>query len=311
MVKKIRRDVVHRYKENPLIGIEELPFRCSDIRNAGVVYFEGEYLLLLTVETLEGLGNIYVARGKDGRHFSTESKPLLSACTCKVCSCYTTYGVLDPRVTHIDQTYYITYVAKSEHGQRVAIAQTENFRSIKGKHFISEPDTKSSALFPKKINGRYAMLQRPSAGGSIWIRYSDDLKYWGSSTIVMTPRSRYWDPTRIGTASPPIEIAEGWLLIYYGVKNTSAGPLVRLGAAILGRDDPSRVIARSNIPILSPREKYERIGDVGNFIFSCGTLLEGDKELKIYYGASDSCICLGTCTLEDVIHVCQKGLEEY
>ena len=242
---------------------------------------------------------------------SIESKPLLSTCTREACGCYTTFGICDPRITEIDGVYYITFVANSESGKRIGLARTKDFKSVEKMAIISEPDSKSGALFPKKIGNRYAMLQRPSAGGSIWISYSEDLTYWGGSTIVMTPRSGHWDPTRIGAAGPPIEIDQGWLLIYYGEKGTSSGPLVRLGAAILDRDDPSHVIARSNIPILSPREKYERIGDVGNVVFSCGTLLEGNEELKIYYGASDSCICLGSCVLEDVIHVCRKSREKY
>lgn len=311
MAHKFGRDIIHRYEGNPLIGIEDLPFRCSDIWNAGVVRFEGKYLLLLTVETLEGLGNIYAAYGTDGQHFSVESKPFLGACTCEVCSCHTSFGVRDPRITEIEGVYYITFVANSENGKRIGLARTKDFKSVERMGFISEPDNKSGALFPKKIRGQYVMLQRPAAGGSIWISYSEDLTYWGASTIVMTPRSGHWDSTRIGASAPPIEIDQGWLLIYYGEKSTSAGPLVRLGAAILDRDDPSHVIARSNIPILSPREKYERIGDMGNIVFSCGTLLEDNEKLTIYYGASDSCICLGTCTLEDVINVCQKSQEGY
>ena len=73
----------------------------------------------------------------------------------------------------------------------------------------------------------------------------------------------------MGCAAPPIEIDEGWLLIYYGVRNTSGGPIFRLGAAVLDRDDPSKVLKRSDIPILSPRERYERVGDIGNIVFCC------------------------------------------
>ncbi|MHC4192584.1 MAG: glycoside hydrolase family 130 protein [Planctomycetota bacterium] len=224
---------------------------------------------------------------------------------------YESFGIRDPRITEIDGIYYITFVADSESGQRIGLARTSDFQSAERMHLISESDTKSGALFPRKIGGRYAMLERPSAGGSIWISYSDDLTYWGASTVVMTPRGGHMDSTRIGAACPPTEIDQGWLLVYYGEKGTSAGPLVRLGAAILDRDDPSRMIRRSNIPILSPREKYERIGDVGNVVFSCGTLLEGDGTVKLCYGASDSCICLGTCLLDDVIRVCHESQEEY
>jgi len=83
--------------------------------------------------------------------------------------------------------------------------------------------------------------------------------------------------------------------------------LLRLGAAILSRDDPSHVLARSNIPILAPRERYERIGDVGNVVFSCGVLLESTGEVKVYYGASDSCVCLGIGTLDDIVRICRPG----
>ena len=85
---------------------------------------------------------------------------------------------------------------------------------------------------------------------------------------------------------------------------------MRLGAAILDRDDPARVLARSNIPILSPRERYERIGDVPNVVFSCGALL-ADGQLSVYYGASDSCICLGAATLEDILRVCFESDREF
>ncbi len=235
----------------------------------------------------------------------------MSACTCEVCSCYKTYGVHDPRITQVDGTYYITYVAASKRTQRVGLVRTKDFRTVDEMPYVSEPDNKSATLFPKKIGGRYAMLERPSEGASIWISFSEDLVYWGQSTVVMTPRGGHWDCHRIGAACPPMEIQQGWLLIYYGEKSTSAGPLVRLGTAVLDRDDPSQVLARSNIPIISPREKYERIGDVGNVVFSCGAVMEDTDSVMLYYGASDSCICLGTCTLDGILEVCRKSQEGY
>ena len=120
----------------------------------------------------------------------------------------------------------------------------------------------------------------------------------------MTPRGGFWDPSRIGTATPPIEISEGWLIVYYGVKDTSAGPLFRLGAAILDKENPAKVVGRTNVPILSPRENYERIGDVPNLVFSCGAILEPNGELKLYYGASNSCICIGTTDIGAIVAAC-------
>jgi beta-1,4-mannooligosaccharide/beta-1,4-mannosyl-N-acetylglucosamine phosphorylase len=304
IARKSGQDIVHRCKENPLITIDELPLICSDIWNAGVVRLKDRYLLLMTVETLEGSGCIYLARSSDGYRFKVDSEPFMTSSTKSPFARYETIGVFDPRITKIDSIYYITYLAESEYGRRIGLACTDDFSSVERMQFISQPDTKCGCLFSRTFNGRYAMLERPAAGDSIWLSYSDDLLHWGLSTVVFTPRGGFWDSNRVGVAGPPIEINEGWLLIYYGEKYTSGGPLVRLGAAILDKDKPSNVLGRSNIPILAPRTKYERIGDVGNIVFSCGSMLEENKEIKIYYGVSDSCICLGTACLDEIIELC-------
>ena len=308
---KMGRDVVTRWVDNPLITIEDLPFACSDIWNAGVVRFGGEYLLLITIEQLHGLTAIYLARSHDGRHFTVEPRPLMSPRGPGPLGRYQKRGIRDARITPLDGTHYITYVADSEPGLRLGLARTDDFQDIHWMGLLTQPDTKGGALFPEKIGGRYALLERPDPGMSIWICYSDDLTFWGAAEVVMTPRGGFWDSHRIGAAAPPLRIDEGWLLIYYGEKSTSAGPLVRLGAAILDAEDPAKVVARSNIPILAPRERYERIGDVTNVVFSCGALLEDDGEMKIYYGASDSCICLGTTTLDEIVCVCHECEEEF
>ena len=180
------------------------------------------------------------------------------------------------------------------------------FNSVDFISYASQVDVKNGVLFPNKINGRFAMLKRPTGGG-IWISYSDDLTFWGDDKPVMTPRGGYWDASRIGAAAVPIETEKGWLLVYYGTKDTSAGPLVRLGAALLDKADPSKVKVRTCVPIISPRERYERIGDIPNMIFSCGAILR-DGELWVYYGASDSCICLGTVELSELKEFCDSKM---
>jgi predicted GH43/DUF377 family glycosyl hydrolase len=176
---------------------------------------------------------------------------------------------------------------------------------------ISEPDTKAGVLFPEKIRGRYARLERPGQGESIWITYSDDLIHWGASELVMSPRGGYWDTNRIGAGAVPIAIEKGWLLIYYGAKETSAGPIYRIGAAVLDRAEPTKVLGRVGIPILSPRMNYERVGDVPNLVFATGAVMDTDNELHIFYGASNSCICMGTTTVEEIIANCVecRGLQ--
>ncbi len=304
MIKRKGRDVISRHPGNPLITLRDVPFQCMDVHNAAVVRRGDEYLLLVTIEMLEGFVRIYPARSSDGYEFAVEDEPFMTGAVEGPYASAEDLGVRDPRVTYIDDYYYISYVAQGTDGFRVGLARTKDFKTVERFALVSQPDTKGCALFDRKINGRYAILTRPEHGGSIWISYSHDLVYWGESDVVMSPRGGFWDADKVGAAAPPIEIDAGWLLIYYGEKFTSAGPLFRLGAAVLDRDDPSKVLVRSNIPILAPRERYERLGDVGNLVFSCGALLEQDNTLRLYYGGADSCICLGTAPLDEILHIC-------
>jgi predicted GH43/DUF377 family glycosyl hydrolase len=266
--------------------------------------------MLLTVEELEGHFSIYRADSADGEEFTIDAEPFMVRQQSAPEAMYESVGIRDPRITPIDGEYFITYVADGDHGLRIALARTRDFRSVERLGYLTQVDVKNGVMFPRKIGDKYVLLKRPDAGRSIWLSYSDDLEFWGGCSAIMTPRGGFWDSNRIGPSAPPIEIAEGWLLIYYGEKGTSAGPLVRLGAAVLDRDDPSRVLARSNVPILAPREKYERIGDVPNVVFSTGVLLD-DGILDVYYGASDSCICLGSAPLEVIVRACFDSEREF
>ncbi len=99
---------------------------------------------------------------------------------------------------------------------------------------------------------------------------------------------------------PPIETEAGWLVIYHGVKSVVGVPIYRLGAALLDLKEPHRLIGRTRRWLLSPQEHYERTGDAPNVVFTSGGFVRGD-DLWIYYGAADSCICLATAKLSDVL----------
>ncbi len=161
-------------------------------------------------------------------------------------------------------------------------------------------------LFPEKINGLYARLDRPIGRGigCIWVSYSPDLKHWGKSDFVCAPRPRYWDQYHIGASAPPIRTDRGWLEIYHGVKMTNSGPIYRIGTIMLDLENPARVIGRCLEPLLSPRTDYERIGDVGNVVFACGAIVEDNGEVKVYYGAADTSICVAFGTLDEIIESC-------
>lgn len=309
--KRRSKDIVHRWEGNPIITLDDLSFRCNIIRNAGAIRAGQDYVLLLTIQSLQGIHRIYTAHSRDGYHFEVCPNPLMEPSPDEEYAAYEEMGVLDPRVVALDGTYYICYDALGPHGYTLGLARTADFASVERIGIVSQPDTKGGVLFPEMIGGKYARLERPSAGGSIWVSYSKDLEHWGWSEVVMTPRGGYWDNDRIGASTPPVLTDHGWLFVYYGVKQTSAGPLVRMGAAIVDREDPSRVVGRTNVPILSPREMCERVGEAQNLVYSCGAIVEPSGVLNLYYGAANSCICLGTVPVDAIVQSCLDQGGEY
>ncbi|MFB0517373.1 MAG: glycosidase [Candidatus Neomarinimicrobiota bacterium] len=297
------RDILHRWEGNPVLTLEDMPFPCNSVFNGTPVKLNGEYLLLLRVEGQRGYSFFALARSEDGFHFEVERKPVLFPAEKGLFNFYENRGIEDPRATFIDGAFHILYTAVSEVGYRIALARTEDFRSFERIALVSEPGNKDGVLFPEKIAGRYVRLDRPIGlgVGSIWISYSNDLKSWGDSTVLLTPRWGYWDSFRVGASVPPICTERGWLEIYHGTKMTSAGPIYRAGAALLDLKDPSRVLKRCDVPILTPREEYERIGDVGNVVFPCGAIVEPDGEIKVYYGAADTSLAVATARLADLV----------
>lgn len=119
----------------------------------------------------------------------------------------------------------------------------------------------------------------------------------------MQPREgAWWDSLRIGIGPPLLRTDHGWLLVYHGVKETVAGPIYRVGLALLDLEEPTRVLHRTPGWVLGPHESYEREGDVPNAIFPCGLIHDSASgQLRLYYGASDTSICLATGALDDVL----------
>jgi predicted GH43/DUF377 family glycosyl hydrolase len=308
----IKTDIIHRSKHNPVIDFEDIPFGCINLYNAGCIKKNGKYLLLLTIEHLDGITELFLAEGSDGYSFKVAKEPFIIPAKDDPLFKYKTMGVLDARITCLDNTCYIVYLSESKHGILLNLARTADFISVEKLGIISQPDTKAGALFPRKISGKYARLDRPNTGGSIWISYSADLLSWGESEVVLSPRDGYWDSNHIGCAAPPIEIPQGWLVFYYGVKKTSGGTLTRIGTVILNKDNPAGpLVGRSNIPVLSPRELYERVGDISNIVFSCGAILEDDSSIKFYYGTSNNCLYVGATTLAEIIDTCLQSTKDF
>jgi predicted GH43/DUF377 family glycosyl hydrolase len=297
---------MHRWERNPILTVLDLPYRCNTVFNCTPMRVGSEIIMIVRVEGLQGYSFFALARSHDGLHFEFDREPAMTPSTHEPWEAWEENGIEDPRMTEIDGVYYIMYTAASGRGHYIALAKTADFKTYERMGIISGPGNKDGVLFPEKINGLYARLDRPFGKevGSIWISYSPDLIHWGKSEIVLSPRARFWDSFRIGASVPPIRTDRGWLEIYHGVKMTSAGPIYRVGTVMLDLENPAKVIARSLAPVLSPREDYERIGDVGNVAFASGAIVEPNGEVKLYYGAADTSICVATASLEELVEAC-------
>ncbi len=307
MPKTNSHDLVHRWEGNPILTTDDFSSKCQALHNAGAVKIGDIFLLLLRVEDMRGRSHFTLARSENGFQFQVDDEPFMTSAKEGPFAFYESLGIEDGRITQIDGTYYITYTARSEVGSRLAVARTDDFKSVERVAFVSQPENRSGALFPRMFNDRFAMLERPLVGdaGNIWISYSKDLKYWGESKVVMTTRGGHWDCHRIGVSCPPIATEKGWLLPYYGTKNTSGGHIYRMGAALMDMEDPSQVVGRSEIPILSPRKYYERVGDVDNMVFATGAVMNDRLgDLMFYYGAATNAICLGWAKMDMLLERC-------
>ncbi len=299
--------LINRYKYNPILTKDDVPYPVATVHNAAVVKYEGKYIMIFRSHKLNGRSILGKADSEDGYHFKVNKEPFMIPATEGIFQEYETYGVEDPRIVFIDGEYLITYSAYSRHGVRIGLAKTKDFKTIERYSLITETDYRNVVIFPEKFGGLYARLDRPHSEISpwaIWISYSPDLKYWGESKLIMKPLQYHWDEMKIGPGAPPIKTTRGWLSIYHGVFPTMDGCVYRLGVALHDLEDPSIVLAVGDEWILQPEEVYEITGYVHNVVFSCGAVPEDDGSIKIYWGGADKVICVGTADLEALVDHC-------
>jgi predicted GH43/DUF377 family glycosyl hydrolase len=206
---------------------------------------------------------------------------------------YEEFGVEDPRITKIQDTYYITYVAVSRHGVSTALASTRDFKTFTRHGIIFHPENKDVVLFPEKIRDEYVALHRPNPASpfskpEMWIATSGDLCYWGNHQPFLGG-TEAWDIGRIGGGTPPIRTARGWLEIYHGnnKREEDAGiGTYSAGALLMDLENPRYITGR--LPqMFVPETEYEREGFVPNVVFPTG-IVQQDDRLLVYYGAADT-----------------------
>jgi predicted GH43/DUF377 family glycosyl hydrolase len=180
------------------------------------------------------------------------------------------------------KTYYATYTAYSGRAIRSELIETHDFMSFRLAPLRGPAArNKGMALFPRKIGGKYAMIARQD-NENLYLIYSDDLYTWGDGQAILKPEFP-WEFVQIGNCGSPIELDEGWLLLTHGV-----GPVRKysIGAALLDKNDPSKVLARSREPLLRP-EASEREGYVPNVVYTCGAMRHNDQ-IILPYAVSDT-----------------------
>jgi predicted GH43/DUF377 family glycosyl hydrolase len=192
-------------------------------------------------------------------------------------------------------TYYATYTAYDGKFILPQLIETPDFLEFK---FVTlngpAVQNKGMALFPRKINGQYAMLSRQDYE-NIYVMFSDDPHVWNTTQLILRPTFS-WEFVQIGNCGSPIETEAGWLVLNHGV-----GPMRQycIGAFLLDRDDPTKVLGRLREPLIKPNA-HEREGYVPNVVYSCGSLLHG-RRLIIPYAMSDYAATFATLQVEDLL----------
>jgi predicted GH43/DUF377 family glycosyl hydrolase len=217
-----------------------------------------------------------------------------------------TNGIEDARFvrfTHDDGrvTYCATYTAYDGRVVLPQMLETEDFLHFKVSTLNGpEVRNKGFALFPRLVNGQYAMLSRQD-NENIFLMYSDMPHFWYTKQLVAKP-TYPWEFVQLGNCGSPIETEAGWLVLTHGV-----GPMRKyaMGAMLLDRDDPSRVVGRMEAPLLEPNAN-EREGYVPNVVYSCGAVLHG-RHLVIPYAMSDYASSFATVPLDDVLGALSRG----
>jgi len=309
---------------------EQVLFASTCVFNAGVCKFGGRYVMLFrndvgtwgdpTFHTM----NLGLAFSDDGVDWSVQPEPVWGSRDPELMR--VTDGdywrVYDPRLIPIDGRCYVCFACDTHHGLRGGVAVTEDFRSFRVLS-LSVPDNRNMVLFPQRIGGKFARLERPmpvySQGNSdrfdVWFSDSPDLCYWGNAHLVAGVERFGFANDKIGPAAPPVRTRKGWLTIVHCVdRDQSRGKRgwepawkkrYTAGLMLLDLERPWQVIGLSRQPLLAPETEYERIGFRDDVIFPGGMILEDDGEVKIYYGAADTCEAMATADVDDLLALCE------
>lgn len=303
---------VWRYSANPVIDRNPFP-GMGRIFNSAVVTFGGKFVGVFRGETTTGRPFLYLGRSADAIHWEYDEEPIHMKD--EQGRDWDPLYAYDPRCVRIDDTYYIIWCTDFD-GAAIGLAETKDFKSYLRHENPFIPFNRNGVLFPRKINGKFVMLSRPSDSGhtpfgDILLSQSPDLTFWGQHRLVMQKGgSAWWQGVKIGCGPAPIETDEGWLVFYHGVSSTCSGFVYSFSGAILDRDCPSKVLYRCSRYMLTPEASYETTGFVPNVCFPVATLADqATGRIAVYYGAADTVVALAFCQLDEVMQYIKDNNE--
>jgi len=276
------------------IEIIEIPKNDPELiaTDARVINYKG-------VDYLTTLSHLRLLCSDDGIHFyQPEDYPYIMGE-----GVLQTFGIEDCRVTFLENKYYLTFTAVSDNGVGVGLKTTTDWKTFQSHGMMLPPHNKDCAIFSEKINGRYYALHRPSSvdigGNYIWLAQSPDGIHWGNHKCIIKTRENFWDSARVGAGAAPIKTNAGWLEIYHGANSQHQ---YCLGAFLMDINNPSKIIARTEEPIMSPSASYETSGFFGNVVFTNGHVIHPDNDsITIYYGASDEFVCGANFSIKEIL----------
>ena len=307
-------DVMWRFSGNPVIGWNPIP-KAARVYNSAVAPFEGGFAGVFRADQKNGRATLFSGKSKDGIKIDLDLDPIQWIDE-NGKPAPTSYAY-DPRVIEIEGEYYVTW-CDDMNGPSIGLGKTNDFKTFVRMPNPLMPYNRNGVLFPRKVNGKYLLLSRPSDTGhtpfgNIYVSESPDLVHWGNHKLVMTNGGQgWWQGMKIGAGPVPIETTEGWLMIYHGVSNTCNGYVYSMGAALLDIDNPGKVLYRTRDYILTPEKDYETTGFVPNVAFPCANLFDAETgRIAVYYGADDTYTAIAFAQVDELIDYMKNNSEVF
>jgi len=283
----------HRASETPVISPRGGGWESAGTFNPAVVTREGKIVMLYRAQHKNGTSRLGYAESRDGIHFTRRAEPVFSP----EADYEKDGGVEDPRLVQFGDTYYLTYTGYNKRDAQLCLATSKDLTHWDRQGVILPANqghwnvrwTKSGAIVPEKIDGKYWMYFLGTSADNkdqTGLAYSTDLLHWTEATDlpVLPVRAGKFD-SRVAEPGPaPILTPEGIVLIYNGADDKL---VYRTGVAEFDRNDPGKLISRTDLPIFAPETQWEKHGQVLNVVFVEGMVRQGDRYL-FYYGGADT-----------------------